>query len=111
WHGPPAMRAPDHFRPAVRLRVEVDLLKRDALASEQRLGHRAIGAPPRRVHLDLSHQREAPKPTGDIWRVVFAGSTAFGGYRRRRPAPRREFVPAVRFHKLGPAAVEVSQIM
>src|SRR5579864_891790 len=48
--------APDHLVAPPRLLVDVDLVKGDALLLQQRAGSRAIGAPRRRIHLDLGHR-------------------------------------------------------
>src|ERR1700693_3722271 len=52
---------PDHLVAPPRLLVEVDLGVADALLLQECTGARAIGAPHRRIHLDLGHQRRAPK--------------------------------------------------
>src|SRR5712691_2357522 len=65
--GPAAMRALDHLGPPPRLLIEADLGKIDPLPFQQRTRPRAIGAPPRRVHLDLGHRRPAPKPRASQW--------------------------------------------
>src|SRR5437016_11195769 len=57
--GPAAIRAVDHLLPPPRLLIEVDLDVGSALSLQQRARHRAIGAPSRRIHLDLSHRRSA----------------------------------------------------
>src|SRR5712691_10308203 len=54
-HRPAAMRALNHLGAPLRLLVEADLLVGDALLLQQRPGVRAIGAPPRRIHLYLGH--------------------------------------------------------
>src|SRR5712664_486191 len=58
--GPAAMRALDHLGPPPRLLIEADLGEIDALFLQQRPRPRAIGAPPRRIHLDSRHRRPAP---------------------------------------------------
>src|SRR6266481_696285 len=58
--GPAAMRALDHLGPPPRLLIEADLGEIDPLLLQQRPRPRAIGAPPRRIHLDPSHRRPAP---------------------------------------------------
>src|SRR5712691_2769792 len=54
-HRPAAMRALNHLGAPLRLLVEADLVVGDALLLQQRPGVRAIGAPPRRIHLYLGH--------------------------------------------------------
>src|SRR5712691_541110 len=71
--GAAAMRALDHLGPPPRLLIEADLGEIDALLLQQRAGPGAVGAPPRRIHLDSRHPRPAPKTSrfsvGHIWRV------------------------------------------
>src|ERR1700683_538932 len=56
-HGAAALRALDHLGAAVRLLVEADLVEGDPLFLQQRFGARAVGAPHRRIDVDLGHLR------------------------------------------------------
>src|SRR5437660_384967 len=50
-----AIRAIDHLLPPPRFLIEVNLGVGDALSLQQRARHRAIRAPPCRIHLNPSH--------------------------------------------------------
>ncbi len=107
----PPCGAPDHLVAAPRLLVDVDLGEGDALLLQQRAGARAIGAPHRRIDLDLGHRRPAPPPLLAHW----ATYGAVGGDRANEPfaaaAPCRQSLPAIRLHELRPAPIEVAQIV
>src|SRR5713101_4238812 len=74
--GPAAMRALDHLGQPPRLFIEADLGVVDALLLQQRAGPRAIGTPPRCIHLNLRHRRPAPKSVPSL------SSRASGGGRQ-----------------------------
>src|SRR5260370_40500194 len=94
--GPAAIRALDHLGPPPRLLIEADLGEIDALLLQQRPRPRAIGAPPRRIHLDPSHRRRHSKFRSGLTygapeairqsATAAAGSISVGRVRRFRRA-------------------------